>query len=363
MFAIPLINVGGMIPVFDGRTPVFVELGADPRSGATPFNAPLGSIAKVGTDYYRRDALTNVGWQKITTAVQPPGFYESAGDPRVTIPSPGGTNTGYILRDTATGNYYVRTDGGDLLGWEIFQFGAYSLSGDAFARARSFAQRFLSPAPQFFGSGNSGGGRWAWQHDMNRAPTDDFNVALVGTGTLASVSAVDTSRGGVYLADTGATANSTITWKEKSSTMILGGRPSERWAVYARIKVVNAIDAQAEHKFGLVDSGGAAFVRFGVAGGSSTTQWWLSAPSATQTGGTFDNNWHDMVMVNDVDGVGGAANQVRLYVDYTLVASVTNANIAVNPYRIENFHRNGTTAASRQCWIDKMAVFGTDVTL
>jgi hypothetical protein len=52
----------------DGITPGFVELGAVPTSGAG-FQAPKGSIARVGTEYYVKTGTTATGWTVIAAQI------------------------------------------------------------------------------------------------------------------------------------------------------------------------------------------------------------------------------------------------------------------------------------------------------
>lgn len=68
----PLLNAAGVMPTLDGRTPVFVELGADPRTGAG-FDAPIGSIARFGTSYFIKVSRFSISpgvapteWQLLT---------------------------------------------------------------------------------------------------------------------------------------------------------------------------------------------------------------------------------------------------------------------------------------------------------
>lgn len=50
MTGLPFLPAGPVSPVLDGRTPIFIELGADPRV-APGFQAPPGSIAAFGSVY------------------------------------------------------------------------------------------------------------------------------------------------------------------------------------------------------------------------------------------------------------------------------------------------------------------------
>jgi hypothetical protein len=63
----PLLNAAGMTPTLDGRTPVFVELGADPRV-SPGFDAPRGSIARFGTSYFTKANNTPAtAWERLAT--------------------------------------------------------------------------------------------------------------------------------------------------------------------------------------------------------------------------------------------------------------------------------------------------------
>lgn len=63
MFASALLNPGGLMPPMDGRTPVFVELGADPRT-SPGFDAPIGSICRFGTTYLVKFQAAATGWRE-----------------------------------------------------------------------------------------------------------------------------------------------------------------------------------------------------------------------------------------------------------------------------------------------------------
>lgn len=51
----------GVAPFLDGKTPVFVEVGADPTAGAG-LALPIGSIAKFGTTYYLKTGAAATAW-------------------------------------------------------------------------------------------------------------------------------------------------------------------------------------------------------------------------------------------------------------------------------------------------------------
>lgn len=52
---------GGPTPILDGRTPVFVQVGADPTAGAG-LNLPPGSIALFGSTYYWKSGAGATAW-------------------------------------------------------------------------------------------------------------------------------------------------------------------------------------------------------------------------------------------------------------------------------------------------------------
>lgn len=63
----PLLNAAGIMPTLDGRTPVFVELGADPRI-SPGFDAPRGSIARFGASYFAKTNNTPAtAWERLAT--------------------------------------------------------------------------------------------------------------------------------------------------------------------------------------------------------------------------------------------------------------------------------------------------------
>lgn len=59
------IRASGLSPLRDGRTPLFVEVGADPTV-APGLQLPMGSIAAFGTSYYFKNAAAATGWTLVT---------------------------------------------------------------------------------------------------------------------------------------------------------------------------------------------------------------------------------------------------------------------------------------------------------
>lgn len=51
----------GTAPFLDGKTPVFVEVGADPTAGAG-LQLPIGSIAKFGSSYFLKNGALATAW-------------------------------------------------------------------------------------------------------------------------------------------------------------------------------------------------------------------------------------------------------------------------------------------------------------
>lgn len=64
MFAVPLLTIGGVTPALDGRTPVFIEHGADPRV-SPGFDAPIGSILRFGANYFSKTDTAATAWELI----------------------------------------------------------------------------------------------------------------------------------------------------------------------------------------------------------------------------------------------------------------------------------------------------------
>lgn len=69
-----LFGNGNVTPLLDGRTPVFIEVGADPRV-APGLDMPMGSIACFGTLYLEKIGSGATDWQPISIvgSAQPSG--------------------------------------------------------------------------------------------------------------------------------------------------------------------------------------------------------------------------------------------------------------------------------------------------
>jgi len=186
--------------------------------------------------------------------------------------------------------------------------------------------------------------------------TDQWYTAIVaGTGTAT----LTTDRGGVLRLDSGAVAAGQAAITPHGATggalALVANQRTERWYVRGRIQFPTAIDAQASIGIWItLNTTTTPYVFFGAAGSISTA--FFSAQLSDDVGTTtnvfstfvIDTLWHTLEMWNDLANVFFA-------IDGVLFATTPSTNLGTGKGQPYAWSKNGTTAASRQLKLDKLA--------